>query len=288
MARTFSLKPLIDALTLTRNGYKRLKTLHHTLITQSIADRVRWHLWDNASTQKGVRDLIKKLANDPMVGTVHRSETNRSFSDANDVLAARGEAPYILLLNDDIAFIQKDTLERMVAIMEADPTVGAVGARLLFRDGKIQHGGVFFTKNNQGGIAVGHVGYGVPNDQAGILSDRRVQQAVTGALMLVRRDVWEQVGGLDTRFWFCFEDVHLCLKVGKLGYKVVYDGQSVAIHDESMTFKENGGDAKKIANAQRNYHVLQDCIAEMGLFPVDDLKALHRSDYPQYQVPANA
>lgn len=273
--------PKVDALTLTRNGYKRLKTLHSTLGIQSLAlaGKVSWYLWDNASTQKGTKDLIQKLEKDPMIRATVRCSRNESFSRANNQLAKLGKSPYILLLNDDIAFHQRDTLEKMVEVLDTDPKVGIVGAKLIFRDGKIQHGGVWVSPQG-----LGHVGYGVPEKEADILGNMRRQQAVTGALMLVRRELWEAVGGLDERFFFCFEDVQFCFKVRDLGYDIVYRGDAVAIHDESQTFTENKAMEKQKIIA-RHYPVLNECLSELKRPPVMDRDELHRADYPTYAFP---
>ncbi|HNM60009.1 MAG TPA: glycosyltransferase, partial [Nitrospira sp.] len=106
-----------------------------------------------------------------------------------------------------------------------------VGSKLLYEDGTIQHAGVAFSREF---LMPYHMYPGVPAD-APFVSRRRELQCVTAACMLIRRQVFAQVGGFDEGYKNGFEDVDLCLKVGEKNWKIVYQPQSTVIHLESRT-----------------------------------------------------
>src|SRR5690606_5224000 len=111
------------------------------------------------------------------------------------VLAASGE--HVLLLNDDMEVVTPDWIERLVMYSQV-PDIGAVGAKLLFGDGRIQHAGVVFDE-----IGPGHVYRQFHGDHGGYFNMLRAAnnfQAVTGACLMSRREVFERVGGLSTLY----------------------------------------------------------------------------------------
>ena len=115
--------------------------------------------------------------------------------------------------------------------VELHPDVAIVGSKLLYPDGTIQHAGVVFSKN---GLIPYHVFRGAPGDlHAANL--RRAFQVVTAACMLIRREEFQAVSGFDEIYKNGFEDVDLCLKVGKRGKQIIYRPQSVLYHLEHQT-----------------------------------------------------
>ena len=116
--------------------------------------------------------------------------------------------------------------------------VGAVGARLLYPDDTIQHAGVVL---GAGGIA-GHAFTGYAGDDPGymcrILATQELS-AVTAACLLIKKSVFEEIGGFDEKLKVAFNDVDLCLKVRKKGYKVVYEAGAVWRHYESKSRGED-------------------------------------------------
>jgi GT2 family glycosyltransferase len=133
-------------------------------------------------------------------------------------------------------------LEKMLALAGKEPRVGIVGSKLLFPDGRIQHMGVVFDecKNPK------HIYRGFPADipPAGI---SREYQAVTGACLLVVRDLYRSVGGMDESYKNSFEDIDLCLKVRGRGYRVFVCADSVLYHFESLTEGRHTADFRNAA-----------------------------------------
>ena len=112
--------------------------------------------------------------------------------------------------------------------------VGIVGAKLYYPNGQVQHAGVIVGIR---GIA-GNMFRGLPKGYSGYLHKASTQQdlsAVTAACMMMKKRVYEEVGGFDSKFAVAFNDVDLCLKIRKAGYLIVYDPYAELIHYESKS-----------------------------------------------------
>ena len=186
-------------------------------------------LVDNGSESSEARDYFAQ--------TPHRVLTYPgpfNFSAINNFAVEQTQAPWLLFLNNDVEIIENEWLERMAEQVQR-PEVGAVGARLLFPDETVQHAGVVM---GVGGIAE-HAFRGFPAEAPGVARQLQVirnYSAVTGACLLTRRDVFEQVGGFDEeRLPVTFNDVDLCLKMRRAGYLVVYTPYAKLRHHESAT-----------------------------------------------------
>lgn len=167
-----------------------------------------------------------------------RNETNLGFATACNQGAALAGTDRVLFLNNDIE-AKPGWLEPLVELLDADPSVGVVGSRLLFPDGKIQHAGVALLARTEGALPLGafHVHYGEEGDYPEA-SEPMSFQVVTGACLLVRRALFEEIGGFDPYYWNGCEDVDFCLKVGAKGWKVIYEPLSELVHHESMSGPE--------------------------------------------------
>jgi len=171
-----------------------------------------------------------------------------NFSATVNLGAAHARGEHLLLLNDDTDVVSPDWLTRMVdAAMGAK--VGAVGARLLFEDGTLQHAGHTYR------TSLDHVGFGLPGDavgRTGLLRVRRLVAGVTAACLLTPMRVFDEVGGFSTRFPGNYNDVDYCLKVRFAGYHVVYEPAAVLRHFESRS-REVGIRPEEIALVQRRW-----------------------------------
>ena len=157
-----------------------------------------------------------------------------NFSAINNFAVEKTQCPWLLFLNNDVEVIEPDWLSVMVEHVQRQE-VGAVGARLLYPDGTVQHAGVVL---GVGGIAQ-HAFRDFPAEDPGVnrqLQVTRNYSSVTGACLLTRRDVFEEVGGFDEeRLPVTFNDVDLCLKMRRAGYLVVYTPFAKLYHHESAT-----------------------------------------------------
>ncbi len=135
---------------------------------------------------------------------------------------------YVILLNNDTLVISPDWIEAMLEYGQR-PDVGAVGARLLFPDGRVQHEGVFVGCGS--GLA-GHLDHG---GYFGLGECVRNVSAVTAACMLVKTTAYEEVGGLDKELSVAYNDVDFCLKLREKGYEVIYTPYAQLAHHEGGT-----------------------------------------------------
>ena len=146
-------------------------------------------------------------------------------------LGARTSTGEVLVfLNDDISVITPDWIEAMLALL-AIPGVGAVGPRLLFEDGGLQHAGVVFGEG-----LPDHVRRGFPGDDAGYHGSslaNRNYLAVTGACVMVRRADFEGIDGFDEGYAINYNDIDLCLRLGERGLRTVYCAEARLHHYES-------------------------------------------------------
>lgn len=167
--------------------------------------------------------------------SVMRIEEKFNFSRLNNLAVASSHGDFILFMNNDVIVSDPAWLRVMVGEMLADPAVGIVGSKLLYPSGRVQHGGVIL---GVGGVA-DHAHKGLAADDPGYVARAICAQdlsAVTAACMLCRRIVFEAVGGFDEQdLHVAFNDIDLCLKVGRLGYRVIWTPNSVAEHRESLS-----------------------------------------------------
>jgi GT2 family glycosyltransferase len=166
-----------------------------------------------------------------------------NFSRKSNVGAALSRGEYLLFLNDDVEVHDPDWLSVLLAIAQ-DPEVGAVGPKLLFEDGSIQHAGVFAWHGP------GHVGFGAPSTDAGHMGmyevDREVV-ATTGACLLSSRVAFEQVGGFSLALPSNWNDVDYCFKLRASGYRIVWSAQATLTHFESVTREVHVEHAHRLA-----------------------------------------
>lgn len=160
-----------------------------------------------------------------------------NYSAVNNIGAARTTGEFICLLNDDVAPMQGDWLDRMVGFF-ADPNCGIVGAKLFYPNLTTQHGGVIMGLSG----LVEHANRFLPRGEPGYAWRAELDQelsAVTGACLLVRREVFEKVGGLDEGFPTAFNDIDFCLRVRESGSGIVFAASVEMIHHETLTFGQH-------------------------------------------------
>lgn len=174
------------------------------------------------------------LTGDERIRVLHY-EGPFNYSAVNNFGARHAAASLLLFLNNDTEVIAPDWLDELVLWAERKE-VGIVGAKLLRPDGTIQHAGVIIGLT---GFA-GHVFEGSREGRFGIYGLTEWYRnflAVTGACLMVRRDVFEQVGGLSEEFLLCGNDVEFCLRVKAAGYRIVYNPFARLRHLEAATRK---------------------------------------------------
>ncbi len=189
-------------------------------------------LVDNGSTEPETRVLRRQLEDKPRTRVLDYPGAF-NWAAINNLAVEACQTDLLLFLNNDIEATSDGWLHALVELGQR-PEVGAVGARLVYPDGKVQHAGVVLGMQ---GIAA-HLFNGLPPGRHGYFSwDRLVRgySALTAACMLVRRDVFEEVGGFGEVYPVAFNDIDFCLKLGRAGYRLLYTPHAQLTHYESVS-----------------------------------------------------
>ena len=211
------LQPCLESV-LERSTYPNL----HVLVTDD-------------SDGTAVADLCRALGRrDPRLRYRRFRLKPFNYSAINNSAVSLVDTPYVVLLNDDITVITPDWVEAMLEHAQR-PEVGVVGAKLLYPDRSLQHAGVILGPHQNCGHAFKHFSEDDPG-YFGLARFIRNCSAVTFACAMMRRSVFDEVGGLDAQnLAVAFNDVDMCLRIRERGYWVVYTPYAVLFHHESAT-----------------------------------------------------
>ncbi len=191
-------------------------------------------LIDNWSTEPETLSWLDSLAGEKRV-RVLRVEEAFNFSRLNNRAVQKTDSELLLFMNNDIFVEQPDWLRMMVDEAVADPAVGVVGVKLVYPNRSVQHAGVVLGVGGVGDHAFRGLAEDAPGYMGRAVSAHDVS-VVTAACMLCRADAFRAVGGFDEEnLTVAFNDVDLCLKIGRAGYRVVFTPAVVAEHHESIS-----------------------------------------------------
>jgi O-antigen biosynthesis protein len=243
--------PLVSLIIPTKNNVALLRQCIDSILSKTSYPNYEILVVDNGSDQPETLDYLKTLTTIPRIRVI-RDNYAFNYSALNNyaVTFARGEV--LALVNDDIEVASVDWLTEMVG-HALRPGVGAVGARLWYPDQTLQHAGMVLV----GGVAR-HVHKHLPAGQAGFNRRAVLTQnfsAVTGACLIVKKELFEQVGGLnDQELAIGFNDVDLCLKLVEAGYRNVWTPYAELIHHESATRgQDNSPEKQRRAEKELRY-----------------------------------
>jgi GT2 family glycosyltransferase len=188
---------------------------------------------DNGSVEDSTHKYLRRLAQQPGIRVLDYPQPF-NFSTINNFAAQHAQGEHLLFLNNDTEVISKEWLSALLEHSQR-PEVGAVGARLLYADGRLQHGGVIV---GLGGVA-GHAHKLLPKEQNGYFVRAKVIQnfsAVTAACLMIRADLFADLGGFDGEHLpIAFGDVDLCLRIREQGLLVVWTPYAELYHHESAS-----------------------------------------------------
>ena len=228
----WSEKPLISIIIPNKDHIDDLKKCITSIDERSSYRNYEFIVVENNSTEDETFAYYKELEKRDNVTVLYYKEAF-NFSRINNFGAKAAKGDYLLLLNNDTELISQDGLWELLApCMRED--VGIVGAKLYYDDDTIQHGGVIL---GFGGMA-GHAFIGMSRYDNGYFNRLICAQdlsAVTAACLMVKKSVFEQVGGLTEELVVAFNDIDFCMKVRSLGKLVVYNPQVELYHYESKS-----------------------------------------------------
>jgi Predicted glycosyltransferases len=246
--------PQVSILIPTKDKAPLLRTCIESLLRLTRYKNFEVIVIDNGSVETDACNYLNELKENTKIKILHHDRPF-NYSELNNMAVSYSDGEFICLLNNDTEIISPDWLEEMVRYAAQDD-VGAVGAKLLYPDGTIQHAGVVIGI----GGAAGHAHRFLRNDAPGYFGRAHAAHhvsAVTAACLLIAKRKFLAVGGLDAEnLKVAFNDVDLCLRLQEAGWRNVYAPQAVLIHHES---KSRGSDLthKNIQRYLGELHFLQ-------------------------------
>jgi GT2 family glycosyltransferase len=225
--------PRVSLIVPTRDRLSLLRMCIDGLLHHTAYENLEVIIVDNDSSEPATLDYLEGLRSDSRV-QVLRVEGEFNYSALNNRAVGQSTGELIGMINNDIEVIHTEWLREMVAEL-MQPGVGAVGAKLYYPDNTIQHAGVIL---GLGGIA-GHSHLRQPRSDPGYFGRLHLVHevsCVTGACLLVRKSAFLDVGGLDEEsLKIAFNDVDLCLKLRRAGYRIIWTPYAELYHHESAS-----------------------------------------------------
>ena len=217
-----------------KDHYEDLKRCITSIIEKSSYDNYEIIVVENNSTDDEIFRYYEELRKNSQVRIVtYEGDFNYSRINNFGVSKARGE--YLLLLNNDTEVITLDWMEELLMYAQRED-VGAVGAKLYYPDKTIQHAGVVIGLGAH--RTAGHTHYRVSSNNLGYMGRLCYVQnmtAVTGACLMIKKKIYDELGGLDESFAVSLNDVDFCLRIREAGYLNVFTPFAELYHYESAS-----------------------------------------------------
>lgn len=224
-------QPLVSILIPTRNGLHLLSRCITSIIEKTTYKNYEIIVIDNGSDENKTINYLKSITCDFI--KVIRDDSPFNYSTINNNAVEQANGDYICLMNNDTEVITEDWLTEMMSFA-IEPDIGCVGAKLLYPNDNVQHGGVIL---GIGGLA-GHCHWNLHESEPGYFNRAQLAQelsAVTAACLIVKKSIYKEVGGLDPSLAVAFNDVNFCLDVLYAGYKNIWTPFAKLYHFESAT-----------------------------------------------------
>ena len=250
-------RPKISIIIPTKDRIDLLKRCIESIQNRSSYDNYEIIIVDNMSQEEETAAYLDGLGKSYENCRIIKFNEKFNYSMLNNYAAEFARGEHLLFLNNDIEVLNSDWLEAMLEQSQRDE-IGCVGAKLLYPDRKIQHVGVVV---GWGGRAE-HIYKWLHSNDIGYMGhfvSIRNYSAVTAACMMLRKSIFNEVGGFDERFEIGFGDVDLCLRVRELGYENLFTPYAELLHYESATrgrsfsFDPHPNDTKRFIERWQEY-----------------------------------
>lgn len=206
------------------------------LVIKSVSNgtykNIEFIICENNSTDSKTFEYYDSLKDDKRIKVV-TYKGNFNYSRINNFARQYATGQYLLFLNNDVEMIEKDSIFEMVSFLKRSD-VGAVGAKLLYKDNTYQHAGVII---GIGGIA-DHAFKTISMYDSTYMNRAEIVQdlnAVTAACLMTKSEVFDKIAGFDEKLAVAFNDIDLCLRIRREGYLIVYNPYSAFYHYESKS-----------------------------------------------------
>lgn len=251
--------PAVTIVIPTKDQVKILKRCLDSILGKTVYPNYEILIVDNDSVESKTRSYLDKVSLRPNVRVMRISNPDGKFNYAyiNNQAAASSGAEYLLFLNNDTEVLKKEWLAQLVGYGQM-PGVGAVGARLLYPDKRVQHAGVLLKFYH--GLA-GHAFKGLPEHETGYLCYAKVLRncsAVTAACLLTPRKLFMEMSGFDEKdFKVAYNDVDYCGRLLSRGCRVVYAPEAELVHHEGFS-RGFSDDPRENVNFRDRYYGVRD------------------------------
>ena len=248
--------PLVSIVIPTKDHIETLDACITSIAEKSTYSNYEIVLVENNSTKQGTFDYyagvphrIEELSKGRGTARVVTWPGEFNYPKIVNFGASRAKGEYLLLLNNDTEVISPDFIEEMMGYLQRED-VGVVGAKLYYADGLTQHAGILVGVRG----AIAHANQDFPSNRGGYLG-RAVRpgnfSAVTGACQMMRRELFEQLGGYDERFAVGFNDADFCLRAWEAGFKTVFSPYAELYHYEFTSRGREEVDQEKLSRWKR-------------------------------------
>jgi len=224
--------PAVDIIILTKNHFQMLKKLINSIYSFDYQQDIKVKIVDNGSDDHSTLAYYEKIKKTQEIELIPYNKTF-NYSEAINLGVSYSDSELILFLNDDMQVINSDWLSEL-SQWALRPEIGVVGAKLIRANQMIQHAGIIMGLTG----FVGHIYLNAPEHYFGLWGSvdwYRDIIAVTGACQMMRREIFQEVGGYDEKFQLAFGDIDFCCRVAESGYRNVYTPFAQLLHYEGST-----------------------------------------------------
>lgn len=238
------MKLKISVIIVTFNNESTIKSCLESVINNSYDLEII--VFDNNSTDKTV-SFVEEFKS---VGLL-KSNINLGFAKANNMAAKKAKGDYLIFLNPDTKIFNRESLNKLVKVLEKNLEYGLVGPKLVYTDGSIQNT-VRKLPTLQGAIkeywlgSKGSYDFYLPKCQ-----NLCEVESVVGACMVINKNVFERIGGWDEKYFLYFEDLQLCVAIKKLGLKIGYAADIVVEHQVGVSGKSQDTSKLSLESSQK-------------------------------------
>jgi glycosyltransferase involved in cell wall biosynthesis/2-polyprenyl-3-methyl-5-hydroxy-6-metoxy-1,4-benzoquinol methylase len=227
------IEPLVSIVIPTKDGVDILRQCMDGIFNHTNYTNFEVIIVNNQSEKSETQEYFEELLRDKRVRIID-FDYPFNYSRINNIAVKEANGSVLALLNNDLEVINRDWLREMVS-HAVRPEIGAVGARLFYPDGTVQHAGVLLGYKGR----AGHMYRYAPRHWLGYWARAVLIQnltAVTAACLVLRKDVYDSIGGFDEEnFTITFNDVDLCLRIHERGFRNLYTPYAELYHHESKT-----------------------------------------------------
>lgn len=272
--------PKVSIVIPNKDHLEDLKRCVTSIVEKSTYDNYEIVIVENNSVTEEIFEYYKKLEENPAIRVI-TYEGDFNYSKINNLGVSQTTGDYVLLLNNDTQVITLDWMEELLMYAQRKD-VGAVGAKLYYEDNTIQHAGVVLGLGAH--RTAGHSHYRVSYNNLGYMGRLCYAQdvmAVTGACLMMRKSLFEQLGGLDESFAVSLNDVDLCIRAWKAGCVNVFTPFAELYHYESVSrgLDDQGEKAQRYNRESEAFRAKWKDLLEQGDPYYNPNFSLDRSDF---------